>query len=79
VLAALFARAATQLALGILAGVLLCPPLMAAFGDQEPLRKMVPAMLAASAGMTLVGLIACGVPARRALRVEVTDAVRQGE
>ena len=79
VLAALFARAATQLALGILAGVLLCPPLMAAFGDQEPLRKMVPAMLAASACMTLVGLIACGVPARRALRVEVTDAVRQGE
>ena len=78
VLAAVFARAATQLGLGILAGVLLCPPLMAALGDQEPLRKMVPAMLAASAVMALVGLIACGVPARRALRIEVTAAVRQG-
>jgi predicted permease len=78
VLAALFARAATQLGLGILAGVLLCPPLMAALGDQEPLRKMVPPMVAASGCMMLVGLIACGVPARRALRVEVIDAVRQG-
>jgi hypothetical protein len=78
VLAALFARAAMQLGLGILAGVLLCPPLMAALGDQEPLRKMVPPMVAASGCMMLVGLIACGVPARRALRVEVIDAVRQG-
>jgi ABC-type lipoprotein release transport system permease subunit len=37
---------------------------------------MLPSMLGASGGMLLVGLIACGAPARRALRIEATEAIR---
>jgi ABC-type antimicrobial peptide transport system permease subunit len=33
------------------------------------------AMLIASAGTLVVGLVACGVPARRALRIEATETV----
>ena len=38
VLTALFARAAAQIGVGILVGVLLCKPLMAALGNTEPVR-----------------------------------------
>ncbi|MEX2285300.1 MAG: hypothetical protein WEE89_22635 [Gemmatimonadota bacterium] len=37
---------------------------------------VLPAMLIASVGMLLVGLIACGVPARRALRIQATEAIK---
>jgi ABC-type antimicrobial peptide transport system permease subunit len=77
VLGALFARAATQGGIGIGVGVALCPPLMTALGQSElRLSEVLPPMLGASAGMLLVGLIACGVPARRALRIQPTEAVR---
>jgi len=35
-------------------------------------------MLIAAGGMLLTGLAACGVPARRALRIQPTEAVRYG-
>jgi ABC-type antimicrobial peptide transport system permease subunit len=38
--------------------------------------KMLPSMLGASGIMLLVGLIACGVPARRALRIQASEAIR---
>jgi putative ABC transport system permease protein len=78
ILTALFARAATQIGVGILVGVSLCKPLMAALGNTEPWSEVIPAMLVASAFMMLTGLVACGMPARRALRVQPTQAVRYG-
>jgi ABC-type antimicrobial peptide transport system permease subunit len=76
VLAAVLARAATQVGVGIAVGNLLVLPMMAALGNSEPVREMLPSMLGASGIMLLVGLIACGVPARRALRIEASEAIR---
>jgi hypothetical protein len=76
VLAAVLARAATQVCVGIAVGNVLLLPMMAALGNSEPLSEMLPAMLGASGSMLLVGLIACGVPARRALRIQATAAIR---
>jgi hypothetical protein len=76
VLAAVLARAATQVGVGIAVGNVLLLPMMAALGNSEPVREMLPAMLGASGCMLLVGLIACGVPARRALRIQATEAIR---
>jgi predicted permease len=75
-LAAVFARAATQVGVGIAVGNVLLLPMMKALGNSEPLSEMLPAMLGASGSMLLVGLIACGVPARRALRIQATEAIR---
>jgi predicted permease len=76
VLAAVLARAATQVGIGIAVGNVLLLPMMAALGNSEPVREMLPSMLGASGIMLLVGLIACGVPARRALRIEASEAIR---
>ena len=75
-LATVFACAATQVCVGIAAGNVLLLPMMAALGNSEPLSEMLPAMLGASGSMLLVGLVACGVPARRALRIQATEAIR---
>jgi hypothetical protein len=76
VLAAVLARAATQVGIGIAVGNVLLLPMMAALGNSEPLMDMLPSMLGASGMMFLVGLIACGVPARRALRIQANEAIR---
>lgn len=76
VLAAVLARAATQVGVGIAVGNVLVLPMMAALGNSEPVMEMLPSILGASGTMLLVGLIACGVPARRALRIEATEAIR---
>ncbi|MEX2285287.1 MAG: ABC transporter permease [Gemmatimonadota bacterium] len=77
VLAAVFARAAVQVGIGIVLGNALLPPVMTALGQAElTVGEVLPQMLAASAAMLLVGLVACGVPARRALRVQPTEAVK---
>jgi predicted permease len=76
VLAAVIARAATQVGIGIAVGNVLLLPMMAALGNSEPIMKMLPSMLGASGIMLVVGLIACGVPARRALRIEANEAIR---
>ena len=55
----------------------LLPSLMTAIGISELKWGMVlTAMLIASLGMLLVGFIACAVPARRALRIQATEAMR---
>jgi putative ABC transport system permease protein len=77
VLTAVFARAAVQVGIGIVLGSALVPPLMIALGQAElTLADVLPQMLAASGTMLLTGLVACGVPARRALRVQPTEAVK---
>jgi ABC-type lipoprotein release transport system permease subunit len=77
VLAALFARAAIQIAIGIILANALLPSLMTALGISElRLNVVLIAMLITSGGMLLVGLAACGVPARRALRIQATEAMR---
>ncbi|MEX2285297.1 MAG: ABC transporter permease [Gemmatimonadota bacterium] len=77
VLGALFARAAIQVGIGIVLANALLPALMTALGIMElKLNIVLGAMLIASLGMLLVGLIACGVPARRALRIQATEAMR---
>jgi putative ABC transport system permease protein len=77
VLGALFARAALQVGIGIVLANALLPALMTALGISElKLNIVLWAMLVASLGMLLVGLIACGVPARRALRIQATEAMR---
>jgi putative ABC transport system permease protein len=79
VLAALFARAATQVGIGIILANALLAPMMSAIGISElPVSFVLQSMLIASGGMLLTGLVACGVPARRALRIEPTEAVRYG-
>jgi putative ABC transport system permease protein len=77
VLTTIFARAALQLAIGIVLANVLLPSLMSAIGISElKLGMVVKAMLIASVGMLLVGLVACGVPARRALRIHATEAMK---
>jgi ABC-type antimicrobial peptide transport system permease subunit len=76
VLAAVLVRAATQVGIGIAVGNVLLLPMMTALGNSEPVMKMLPSMLGASGIMLLVGLIACGVPARRALRIQANEAIR---
>jgi putative ABC transport system permease protein len=77
VLRALFARAAMQVGIGIVLANVLYPPLMKAIGVSElPVIFVLRSTLIASGGMMLVGLIACGVPARRALRIQPTEAVK---
>jgi hypothetical protein len=77
VLAAVFARAAVQVGIGIVLGNALLPPVMTALGQAElTVGEVLPQMLAASGAMLLTGLVACGVPARRALRVQPTEAVK---
>jgi putative ABC transport system permease protein len=79
VLAAIFGRAIMQVGIGIVLACLLLPSMMTALGISElKLSFVVQAMLAASAGMLLVGLAACGVPAGRALRIQATEAMRYG-
>ena len=77
VLGALFARAALQVGIGIVLANALLPALMTVLGISElKLNIVLGAMLIASVGMLLVGLIACGIPARRALRIQATEAMR---
>jgi ABC-type antimicrobial peptide transport system permease subunit len=76
VLAAVLGRAATQVGVGIAVGNVLVLPIMSALGNSEPVMEMLPSMLGASGTLLLVGLIACGVPARRALRIDATEAIR---
>jgi predicted permease len=77
VLTAVVARAALQLVIGIVLANVLMPSLMSAIGISELKPGLVvAAMLIASVGMLLVGLVACGVPARRALRIQAIEAMR---
>lgn len=76
VLRALFARAAAQLAGGIVIGNLLVFGVRMLVVGTENMSSLVPSMLGISTLMVLVGIAACAVPGRRALRVQPLDAIR---
>ena len=66
-----------QVGSGIILGTALVPPVMTALGQEGlTVAEVLPQVLAASTAMLLVGLVACGVPARRALHIQPTEAVR---
>jgi putative ABC transport system permease protein len=71
VLRTLFTRAAMQVGIGIVIGNLL---VLQVAGLS---RTTILPMLAVSATMALVGVAACTLPARRALRIQPTMALRQ--
>ena len=76
VLRALFARAAAQLIAGIVLGNLLVFRLRTLGEGTITLTSVVLPMVAVSTVMALVGIAACAVPARHALRVQPTEAIR---
>jgi len=77
VLKAVFARAAAQLGVGIVLGnVLLLGLRILQGGGTVKMSSLVLPMVGVSTLMALVGIAACVVPARRALRVQPTDAIR---
>jgi putative ABC transport system permease protein len=78
VLTALFRRVATQVGIGVVAGnIIVAAVLTLVIEDVVRLGVVLPPMAAASLVMVLVGLGACYVPARRALRIQPTDALKE--
>jgi putative ABC transport system permease protein len=77
-LAALFKRAALQICAGIVAGNLLVIALMSVIAEEASVAPTALPMLAASLIMLTVGSAACFVPARRALKVQPTEALSSG-
>lgn len=76
VLASLFRRAATQLGVGVLAGNAAIALLLALMVDNvQPSLLIIPAATA-SVVMLVVGLASCLLPARRALKVQPTEALK---
>lgn len=63
-----FLRAVVPIGVGILLGALVWLYLA---GDEPAL------LLTSAAVLLMVGLVACGVPVRRALRIEPTEALRE--
>lgn len=76
VLGSVFARAGRQLGGGILAGNSLI--LLLAWRADSLTTALVVSSLITSVIMAAVGVLACAAPARRALRVQPTEALRQG-
>ena len=76
VLRAVFARAATQLGVGIVLGNLLVLGLRVLRADTVDPSSLILSMAAISTLMALVGAAASAVPARQALRVQPTEAIR---
>jgi hypothetical protein len=78
VLNALFRRVATQVGIGVVAGnIIVATMLNVMMEDVIRPGAVLPPMAAASLVMLLVGLGACLVPARRALRVQPTEALKE--
>ena len=75
VLRTVFARAARQLGGGILAGNSLI--LLLAWRSDSLTASLVVSSVITSIIMAVVGVLACAAPARRALRVQPTEALRQ--
>jgi predicted permease len=76
VLRTVFARAGTQLAGGITAGNSII--LVIAWRTDSVTTDLLAALVTMSAVLAGVGMLACAAPARRALGVQPTEALRQG-
>jgi putative ABC transport system permease protein len=76
VLGSLFARAGGQLGGGIIAGNSLI--LLLAWRADSLTAGLLVSSVITSVIMAVVGALACAVPARRALRIQPTEALRQG-
>ncbi len=72
IVAAVFSRALLQLGLGVVAGVVL----LAALVGGIPSPRLSGLIAAGVAIVVGVGMLACIVPARRAFRIEPTEALR---
>jgi hypothetical protein len=75
VLRSVFARAGRQLGGGIIAGNSLI--LLLAWRSDSLTTSLVVTSVTTSIIMAVVGVLACAAPARRALRVQPTEALRQ--
>jgi putative ABC transport system permease protein len=75
VLRAVFARAGGQVGGGILAGNAII--LLIAWRNDGLTTDLIVALVVMSIIMAAVGVLACAAPARRALRVQPTEALRQ--
>ena len=75
VLGSVFARAGRQLGGGIVAGNALI--LLLAWRADSLTTNLVLSSAITSVVMVVVGVLACAAPARRALRIQPTDALRQ--
>ena len=75
VLRSVFARAGRQLGGGILAGNSLI--LLIAWRADSLTADLVVSSVITSVIMATVGVLACAAPARRALRIQPTEALRQ--
>ena len=76
VLASVFARAGRQLGGGIIAGNGLI--LLLAWRADSLTADLLVSSVITSVIMAAVGVLACAAPARRALRIQPTEALRQG-
>jgi predicted permease len=76
VVRSVFARAGRQLGGGIIAGNSLI--LLLAWRADSLTTDLLVSSVITSIIMVVVGMLACAAPARRALRVQPTDALRQG-
>ena len=76
VLRTVFARAGRQLGGGIIAGNSIV--LLIAWRTDAVTPDLLVALVIMSVIMAAVGVLACAAPARRALRVQPTEALRQG-
>jgi putative ABC transport system permease protein len=76
VLGIVFARAGRQLGGGIIAGNTLI--LLLAWRADSLTADLVVSSVITSVIMATVGVLACAAPARRALRIQPTEALRQG-
>jgi hypothetical protein len=74
-LATLFKRAALQIGAGVVAGNLLVVALLSVIVEEANVVPTALPMLVASLIMVIVGSAACFVPARRALKVQPTEAL----
>jgi putative ABC transport system permease protein len=70
IVAGIFSRAFLQIGIGVLAG----SAIVALWGINSPRQVLI--LMAAIGVMLLVGLTACAVPLRRALRIDPTEALR---
>ena len=76
VLGIMFARAGRQLAGGIIGGNSLI--VFFAWRSGSLTASLLVSSVITSAIMAIVGVLACAAPARRALRIHPTEALRQG-